>query len=1012
MAVEIQHDGPNKFALAGLDLNVPVDLVPVAKYSRATNVVSKIEGQLQARDGTQPIAQIPSPLIGTSYAIASAFRGFSPIVSWTGAVSIPNITGATVNITGCSNPLYNGTFTVQSVTPSNLFATDTNSGIVPTGSSSVGGLLTVVSLTTGSPVNTLFRLTQYVPSVVGERLAGTNDGNIYTAPLPAGNVFTPLTGGPTFDGSPLSIVQFRFSADPAVWAIIANSNGMMKRRAGYYQVLGVAPPSLQAVATAGGTGLLNSSTGTPYDWRYTYLNPITLSESNPSPIMVAPVVTRPTAFTNPAIGGDTAFTNPGNAIDTNPASFASGVVSVSGTFQRAETSCQWQSAAANASGILQTLTLNVKWALTSSATGAGRTNGTIYYSTDGGTTFSALGTGSGTFSATTNSVSLPIGTDFTQIVVRAVAVASTHLNLSGTASVTAQVYDINLSATPITGALLSLSLTNQSANVCVAPPTDPQETAIKLYRRGGTLPNNWFNVGQFPVASLVQGSCGAGTLLINDNIPDSSAVLGNILLIDNFQPIQSVQATNFPLPVIFISSGTGRLLGCGDPARPDAVYFSNPGNADIWGAEAWVVVANPGEQCMNGLDYNLRTFVFSRERMYIMLPNIIAGVTFTPAETACRRGLKGRWAFTAGEQGIYFVSKDGIYRTQGGPESSIIDDSIRPLFPVREGQAGVPTNGYDAVNMDDEDGLRMTYHNGEVWFFYTGLTTGLRQILIFDERRTRWRPALYTNQMNMNYSEPNVDSSLIFGGTDGDVYNVSGQTDEGGAPIAVEVTTGAMDQGRPLNLKEYLTVNFDINPGGASNTSPIVITPRVNGETASEFSLFVTGNGRQRVTLPLNQNGVEVYAYNMEFDITWQASATVNPILYQYEILYRHEPTETTHWELPSTSMGMEGWFHLRDGYIMLRSTAPVTLTINPRGGTIQTFVLPSTGGLKQKMYFQMAANKAKNFSFALDSSAVFRVYQQECEIRIKQWLSNLGYKNVPIIGAEQVGRPFGVANV
>jgi len=1009
MAVEIQHDGPNKFALAGLDLNVPVDLVPVGKYSRATNVVSRIEGRLETRNGSAQIFQIPNPLIGTSYPITSAFRTFSPTVTWTPTNPIPDLTGATVNITGCSNPLYNGTFTVQANFPPS-FSTDTNSGNVPTSSSSTGGTMTVVAMPSSPAVNTLFRLTQYVPSVIGERLAGAADGNLYSAPLPAGNVFTQLLGGPTFDGAPLSIVQFRFSADPAVWAIIANSQGMMKRRAGFYQALGVAPPLSIAVATAGGTGLLNSTSGTPYDWRYTYLNPVTQSESNPSPVMVTSVISRPTTFTN------NGYTNPGNAIDGNTTTYANCTNTASGPFT-SQRGCTWQATAANSAGLLSLLRLDISRALTAQASGSGNLSALLQYSLDGGVTFITIenvNLVNNTFvsSQTTISANLPVGTDFTQLVIRSTLSVTQGNGPTGAATVTSLIYDINLTAYAVDGTVITLSLVNKSANVCVTPPTDPQETSIRLYRRGGTLPNNWFFVGEFPVASLSQGSCSAGTLLINDNVPDSVAEIGNILSIDNYQPIQSVQATNFPLPVIFPSPSTGRLLGCGDPARPDSVYFSAPGNADIWPAENWVVVANPGEQCMNGLDYNLRTFVFSREQMYIMLPNIVAGVTFTPAETSCRHGLKGRWAFTKGEQGIYFVSKDGIYRTQGGPEQSIIDDSIRPLFPVREGQTGTPTNGYDAIDMDDEDGLRLTYHNGEIWFFYTGLTLGMRQILIYDERRSRWRAAIYTNQMNMAYSEPNTDSSLLFGGTDGDIYNVSGQTDENNASIPVEFTTGAMDQGRPLNLKEYMTVNFDVDPGGATDTNPILIVPRINGETATEFTLEIYGSGRQRFTLPLNQAGAEVYAYNIEFNISWNASATVNPIFYQYEILYRHEPAEVTHFHVPASSLGMEGWFHIRDGYLTLRSTQPVTLTVTPTSGAAQTFILPSTGGRKQKLYFQLASNKAKSFEFDVDSSAPFRIYADESELRVKQWLTNIGYKNIPIIAREQVGRPFGQVNV
>src|SRR4029077_5292174 len=211
MAVDVQHDGPAKFALAGLDLNVPVDMVPPGKYSRATNIVSKIEGRLETRDGT---------------------------------IRIANVVAAT-------------------------------------------------------PIHAIFRLTQLQIGVLSDRFVGACQ-LLYTAPLPAGNVFTPLAGGPLFDGGPLSIIQFRFDADPSVWAIIANSQGMMKRRSGYYQVLGVAPPTVMASASAGGAGLLNSSTGTPYDWRYTYLNPVTLSESNGSPIMSsANEVTRQTNFIDP-----------------------------------------------------------------------------------------------------------------------------------------------------------------------------------------------------------------------------------------------------------------------------------------------------------------------------------------------------------------------------------------------------------------------------------------------------------------------------------------------------------------------------------------------------------------------------------------------------------------------------------------------------------------------------------------------------------------------------------------
>ena len=929
MAPAYQHDGPNKFALAGLDLNVPVDLVPPGKYSRATNVVSKIEGRLETRDGAALIAQI-----------------------------LPN-----------------------------------------------------------TPIHTVFRLSQAIPSIAGERLVAAGS-SLFTAPIPDGSVFTQLTGFP-YDGGPLSIIEFRFDADPAPWAIIANSSGMTKRRAGYYFQLGVPAPTVAATASDGGVGTLNSSvTGIGYDWRYTYLNTVTLSESAPSPTLLSgggTTTVRPSSAANPAtgVGGDP-YANPNNAFDGNPVTFAQSFEDSAGSGNLQTGSCLWQGVGA-VSGIVLTAVLYVDSSVAVFHTGSsGGARALIQYSTDNGVTWNLLYSVGGNRTRQVNSVNLPAGINTTQVLVRGETSANAFTDTSEI-SVTHNVYEISIVVTLQAGVTPTLALTNRSANVCITPPTDPQETVARLYRRGGTLPNDWYFVGQFVIASLIQGPCGTGTLVINDNVADAQAQIGVPLIgsaiDDHFMPVPSVQAFNQAVPVVF-GPYDERALACGDPNRPESVYFSDRGNADIWRAENWVVVADPGEQTMNGIVYGLRCFVWSREQLYLMVPNIIAGQTFTPAKTACRRGLKGRWFFTKGEKGMYFGSKDGIYRTSGGPEESIIDDSIRPLFPTRESPAGRPTNGYDAVDMSDENGLRLAFHNGEIWFYYTGLTTGKRQLLIFDERRDRWRAGSYTPVVQMAYSEPNTTSSLVYGGTDGSLY-AAGGLDDAGQPIPVEFTTGANDQGRPLNLKEYGNVVFDVDPGGATNTSPVMIVPRINGETIAEAALKITGTGRQRVPLPLQTLlNDEVFAYNLEFDVTWTASASFEPILYHMETFFRHEPAEVTHWQLPPTSFGAQGWMHVRDIYLMIRSNADVTLTLTPSIGPVITATIPATAGKKLKQYIQLLANKGKTYGIQLDSTVPFRIYSDESEVRVKQWLTKLGYTNIPIIGAEQVGRPFGVTNV
>ena len=867
-----------------------------------------------------------------------------------------------------------------------------------------------------SAVHSIFRLVQVIPSVFGARLFGIAS-QLWAAPLPAGNVPAQLTEYVVanvgfsaypiaFDGTPLSIASYRFDGDPQVWAIIANGLKMMKYKAGYYEQLGLPAPTVFASASAGSSGNL---TGV-YDWRYTYWNSVTQSESNPSPTMNSTPATTiaPTTFTNPDTSvGSVAFLNPGNAIDGNPATFAEGKVGLFGS-GAGTAACVWFGVAPGSYSAL-TLQINSS-AIAQTGPGAGPTSRVqLIYSLDGGITGNTIfdistTNGNVTRAQQTDSIAIPITTDLSKLQVLMIVFAQA----GGNSAADGKIYEINLAAQPSGGGSGAISLTAQSAIVCVTPPTDPQEDSIRLYRRGGTLVDNWWFVSQSLVSSLSQGVCGAGTVEIDDNNSDISIEANNTLALDNDMPVTSVQTMNQTLKAIWVYQA--RVLGCGDPNRPEAVYFSKNGNADEWPPENWIQVSEGGDEMMNGLVYATRCFAFSRERLYTLIPNLIQGITFSPFDTACRKGLKGRFAFCLGEKGIYFVSKDGIYVTTGGTEQSVIEDSIRPLFPTRDGP-GIDVNGYLAPNLDDENGLRLAYHNGEIWFDYTAQTNGTRQTLIYDERRNRWRGwfgdgFLQQSFVQMHYSEPDTDSSLLFGTTANEVDVGGGVTDADGSNIQVDVFTGAYDQGAPLNLKEYGNVVFDIDPGGAISGNPVYITPWINGNQNTEAAIQVTGSGRQRVALPLADisTGAGLFGLNIGFDIGWQHTSTIKPILYQLDILWRVEPAAMQHWEVPPVALGQSGWWHMRDGYVTIRSAAAVTMTVTPDNGAPQTVTLPSTSGAKQKLYFSLGANKVKVVEFAFDSSADFRLYADENELRGKQWITKLGYQVLPFFGAESGG--------
>lgn len=916
-SVAYSHDY-HKCADGGLQLNLPPDLVPSGQYSRLTNAISRIEGQLQTRDG-----------------------------------------------------------------------------------------LALVCVVGVSAIHTIFRLNQANPSVNGERLFGLSS-ELWSAPLPAGDVPVQLTNyivagasfpafPVSFDGAPLSIMPYRFDADPQAWAIIANGAKMMKRKASYYEQLGLPAPTVMPDVTVGAAGNLLGD----YNYRYTYVNTVTNTESNPSPVETTTTseTIRPNAFTNPTpvagLGGEQPFNNPANAYDGSTATYADGSVDNGPTNNAL--SCAWfgWTAPTITYGTL-TLAVDLEAFYTFNDGTGSAPIVQVDYSLDNGATWSNGFLQSGQFGRQTAFINLPPATDLTQVQVRVWSfgfrVTPVHRTLQ------TRVYDIYTIGIP--PGIADTTFTNQQAIVCVTPPVDPQESAIRLYRRGGTLTDTWYFVGQYQVTSLSQGVCGAGKLEIQDNAADSEIEANPTLELDNDMPVSSVNVQNQPLKAIW--GFDERVLGCGDPGRPEVVYFSKRSNADAWPPQNWIVVADPGTEMMNGIQWNLRCYAWSRERLYTLVPNVVQGATFTPQETACRRGLKGRWGFCAGEKGMYFVSKDGIYVTQGGAEESIIDDSVRPLFPTFDNPEGRDTDDYEAVDMTDEDGLRLSRHNSEIWFDYTGKTSGTRQTLIYDERRNRWRAYfsggdVLTSLAQMHYSEPETTSNLLTGKTTGSVLrSINAVADESDV-IEVQVRTGAFDQGKPLNLKEYGDVIFDIDPGGADVANPVTITPYLDANQLPQAAITVTGSGRQRVALSLEDK----YGLNISFLIEWNTTSGHAPVLYQLDILYREEPAAVQHWEIPVNSLGLQGWFHVRDCYVTLRSASDVTMKYQMDNGSEQTFTLPSTAGEKKKVYVPFLANKVKLAGFTFDSDADFRIYQPECELRAKAWVTNLGYSVIPLFGAE-----------
>lgn len=117
--------------------------------------------------------------------------------------------------------------------------------------------------------------------------------------------------------------------------------------------------------------------------------------------------------------------------------------------------------------------------------------------------------------------------------------------------------------------------------------------------------------------------------------------------------------------------------------------------------------------------------------------------------------------------------------------------------------------------------------------------------------------------------------------------------------------------------------------------------------------------------------------------------------------VFEPAPELAQFWFTQGTSHQIPGWQFLRDGYVAHISSAEIKLTVTIDGRNY-TYTIPGSSGAYQKNYLIFAdANiplKGKLFTYSLFSSAPFRLFVRDSEIRVHPW-SGAGY---------QLRQPFG----
>lgn len=149
-------------------------------------------------------------------------------------------------------------------------------------------------------------------------------------------------------------------------------------------------------------------------------------------------------------------------------------------------------------------------------------------------------------------------------------------------------------------------------------------------------------------------------------------------------------------------------------------------------------------------------------------------------------------------------------------------------------------------------------------------------------------------------------------------------------------------------------------------------------------------------TLAVNADGrkvVQLALTTQQLGRVWRLfPADQNPgRLYSAQPIFDEEPFKLTRWETQETNYGLAGWFAPLYAYLVLKSTAPVVVTLqrqyNQRGSLkVDTYTVGSTGGQKIRTFVTFEAGKDVLHKWILTSAQPFFLYREETEVTIQSW--------------------------
>jgi hypothetical protein len=166
------------------------------------------------------------------------------------------------------------------------------------------------------------------------------------------------------------------------------------------------------------------------------------------------------------------------------------------------------------------------------------------------------------------------------------------------------------------------------------------------------------------------------------------------------------------------------------------VWFSDPGAPTVYGANNFVVLTpGDGENIMAIATYNNQVFVFKKTKFFVFYGNSADAAgnpvfNYRAVDTGSAAARFGsgyhQHSVCVGDDGVYFMGRDGVYRTTGGPPQKF-SEPLTPYFTYTTGPFW-QGNSWQSTTRPNYD---MTWCNSKLYVSVTTPTVSGQFAIVF-----------------------------------------------------------------------------------------------------------------------------------------------------------------------------------------------------------------------------------------------------------------------------------------